>query len=256
MSENDTLLDIKEAARFLNVSETSLRRWTNSGRLKCLRIGRRRERRFRRLDLLAFLEQPSNERSTERSTERSAVLNPPTGQLVTDPPRDSLADGTHLCGLYGSDLDRVRLAVGFLAAGLTDRTVCFVLGPQESRSRILSALMREIPEVSTRLESGQLVAADYQSSPDAQLAFLESRLSSAMRAGASSFRVVGDLTSFAQQAGAAALARYETGYASTIAKRYPVVTLCQYDVRRFAGPDILSALQAHPDTLTHPASVL
>ncbi|OLC08841.1 MAG: hypothetical protein AUH41_07175 [Gemmatimonadetes bacterium 13_1_40CM_66_11] len=49
------LLDIKEAAAFLRVSETSLRRWTNAGRLRCFRIGGRRERRFRRADLEAFL---------------------------------------------------------------------------------------------------------------------------------------------------------------------------------------------------------
>ena len=52
MSEGDELLDIEQAARFLNVSETSLRRWTNAGRLACLRVGRRQERRFRRVDLL------------------------------------------------------------------------------------------------------------------------------------------------------------------------------------------------------------
>src|SRR5207245_2886205 len=40
------LLDIREAAAFLRVSETSLRRWTNAGRLPCLRIGGRRERRL------------------------------------------------------------------------------------------------------------------------------------------------------------------------------------------------------------------
>ena len=56
MSHHEDLLDIKQAARFLNVSEASLRRWTNSGRLACLRVGRRRERRFRRDDLLAFAE--------------------------------------------------------------------------------------------------------------------------------------------------------------------------------------------------------
>jgi excisionase family DNA binding protein len=44
MSEADELLDIEQAARFLNVSETSLRRWTHAGRLACLRVGRRRVR--------------------------------------------------------------------------------------------------------------------------------------------------------------------------------------------------------------------
>ena len=57
MSDANDLLDIGEAARFLNVSETSLRRWTNAGALPCLRVGHRRERRFRRVDLLAFMEQ-------------------------------------------------------------------------------------------------------------------------------------------------------------------------------------------------------
>lgn len=248
MSEHETLLDIKEAARFLNVSETSLRRWTNSGRLQCLRIGRRRERRFRRLDLLAFLEQPALGRPSEP--------NPPTGRLVTDRQRDSLTEGAHLCGFYGTDSDRVRLAVGFIASGLADQTVCYLVGPHETRSAILAGLELEIPAVATLIADGRIVATDYQSSPEAQVAFFESRFAAAMQGGATSFRVVGDLTSFAQQAGAAALVRYETGYSATIARRYPVVTLCQYDVRRLAGPDILTALQGHPDTLSHPQSVV
>ena len=56
MTDSEQLLDIEQAARFLNVSETSLRRWTNAGRLACLRVGRRRERRFRTADLLSFME--------------------------------------------------------------------------------------------------------------------------------------------------------------------------------------------------------
>jgi len=56
LSDQEDLLDIKQAARFLLVSETSLRRWTNAGQLACLRVGRKRERRFRRADLLAFME--------------------------------------------------------------------------------------------------------------------------------------------------------------------------------------------------------
>src|SRR5207245_1260423 len=52
----EQLLNIKQAAELLNVSEISLRRWTNEGRLACRRVGGRRERRFRRQDLLDFLE--------------------------------------------------------------------------------------------------------------------------------------------------------------------------------------------------------
>src|SRR5437867_2454997 len=49
------LLEIREAAEFLRVSETSLHRWTNAGRLPVLPIGGRRERRLRRGDLRACL---------------------------------------------------------------------------------------------------------------------------------------------------------------------------------------------------------
>jgi excisionase family DNA binding protein len=49
-----SLLTLEEAARHLNVSKVSLRRWTNEGRLPCLRIGARRERRFRLEDLDRF----------------------------------------------------------------------------------------------------------------------------------------------------------------------------------------------------------
>src|SRR5712692_4730549 len=95
MSDQDELLDIKQAAQFLKVSETSLRRWTNAGRLACLRVGRKRERRFRRTDLLAFVEQ-----------------QPVAGAPLSRPP------GSHMCGFYASDLSRVNLAVRFLADGL------------------------------------------------------------------------------------------------------------------------------------------
>src|SRR4029077_13908040 len=64
IADPNELLDIGQAAAFLNVSEASLRRWTNSGRLACLRVGRRRERRFRREDLLGFLEGQTSEIAT------------------------------------------------------------------------------------------------------------------------------------------------------------------------------------------------
>ena len=62
MSNKRHLLTIEEAAQLLNVSKTSLRRWSNDGRIKCFRVGARRERRFLLDDLNAFLkvDQSSN----------------------------------------------------------------------------------------------------------------------------------------------------------------------------------------------------
>ena len=76
MSDSEDLLDVKRAAAFLGVSETSLRRWTNSGQLACLRVGGKRERRFRRADLLAFVE-------TQPATAASSRPQPPHGTQHT-----------------------------------------------------------------------------------------------------------------------------------------------------------------------------
>src|SRR5207244_12625523 len=55
MLEKQRFLTIAEAAEFLHVSETSLRRWTNRGHLRCFRVGVRGERRFLVEDLLEFV---------------------------------------------------------------------------------------------------------------------------------------------------------------------------------------------------------
>src|SRR3979490_1430483 len=55
MQEKQRFLTISEAAEFLHVSEASLRRWTNRGKLRCFRVGGRNERRFLVEDLIAFM---------------------------------------------------------------------------------------------------------------------------------------------------------------------------------------------------------
>ena len=48
------------------------------------------------------------------------------------------------------------------------------------------------------------------------------------------------------------LTRLETDYAHRLARRFPVVSLCQYDARRFSGTGILRGLKCHDDTFKYP----
>jgi excisionase family DNA binding protein len=224
MNESEPLLDIEQAARFLNVSETSLRRWTNDGRLACLRVGRRRERRFRRADLLAFLERPA------------AASSVP----------GSLARGTHLCGLYSSEEGQVRQALTFLAGGFPHGTVTYLVGSAETRGRILAELERQDPDLERAIGQGRLVIADYAGSSAAQLAWWEKRIGQAVGSGATLVRALGDASGFVQAASREELLQYEAKYDQRIARRFPVVTMCQYDVRQFSGLLVLDALRAHP----------
>src|SRR5450759_4169316 len=57
--ESISLLNTREAAHFLRVSEASIRRWSDSGLLPAQRVGRRRERRFAQSDLVKFHVNPS-----------------------------------------------------------------------------------------------------------------------------------------------------------------------------------------------------
>src|SRR5256714_14575535 len=56
---SEDLLNTAEAARFLRVSQASVRRWSDSGLLAAKRVGRRRERRFSGRDPQAFIARPS-----------------------------------------------------------------------------------------------------------------------------------------------------------------------------------------------------
>jgi len=124
----EALLDIKGAARFLGVSTTSLRRWTNSGRLACLRVGGRRERRFRLADLNAFLQdQPARRHE-------AALVPAPSRQVSIG--GMAMPHGTHLCGLYSTNEGRARLIVSFLAGGLVPGSVCYLVADRfKGRSR-------------------------------------------------------------------------------------------------------------------------
>jgi transcriptional repressor of dcmA and dcmR len=226
VAQSEPLLDIEQAARFLNVSETSLRRWTNDGRLACLRVGRRRERRFRKVDLLAFLERE------------------PAGVPQA---AGSLARGTHLCGLYSSEEGQVRQALLFLGEGFRPGTVSFLVGTPETRGPILAGLEREHPDLETAIAEGRLVISDYAESAAAQLVWWETRIAEAVRRGATLVRAIGDASAFIQAASRKELFEYEAEYDRRIAHRFPVVSMCQYDVRQFSGMLVVNALMVHPD---------
>src|SRR5256885_8044270 len=120
MTQQSELLDIAQAAVFLRVSQVSLRRWTNSGRLPCFRVGGRRERRFRRADLLAFLER--------------------SGEPIRAPQGPG-----HLCGLYTSMAARERWAAAFLAAGLEAGAISFLAAEAAGRQRVFARPPRGRP---------------------------------------------------------------------------------------------------------------
>ena len=245
MTERDDLLDIAEAAAFLNVSETSLRRWTNSGALRHLRVGRRRERRFRRADLLAFMEHGSEGATAERTHE----LPESRQHVIVDGAMMPL--GAHQCALYSSDAGRAQLAARFLAGGLRPSSMCLLIATRRVREEILAELANVEGALARHQKAGTLVVAEYGKTAAAQLDRCEKELRAAQERGARTMRVVGDVAEFVARLGAG-MAAYEDDYALRIAAVFPVVTLCLYDVRKASGRELFRALKGHPHTVREP----
>jgi excisionase family DNA binding protein len=237
MSDPNELLDIAGAAAFLNVSETSLRRWTNSGRLACLRVGLKRERRFRRADLLAFMEdQP---RADVTISVPSATLE---GSKVS-----ATNPGRHLCAVYETSLGLATLVAPFLLEGLQDGSVCFLIASPRVRADLVKFMTTKRKALANDIKAGRLVLAPYRNSGDEQCDYFQAQFESAIANGATSFRVVGDVGMLRKKSTSSDVLYYEACYDERIARRYPVDTLCTYDARSMSGVEILDALKGHPD---------
>jgi transcriptional repressor of dcmA and dcmR len=227
MADGPELLDIAQAAALLQVSEASLRRWTNAGQLPCLRVGGRRERRFRRGDLIAFLE------------------GHPTAASLS-----------HVCGLYMSDLARARQAADVLAVGLDAGSVCFFAAQPEVRQSVLARLALRRASLPRDLEAGRVVFLEYAEDLAAQLGLWESQWDAAMRGGVRSLNVVGDVSGgrLAREGKFDQVLEYEAAYVK-LSRRFPLATTCLYDARLYSGLETARLLEVHPDVFRTPSSI-
>jgi excisionase family DNA binding protein len=236
---SDKLYNTKEAAGLLRVSEASIRRWSDAGLLRAQRIGGRRERRFTRAELLRFLA---------------------TGELRTHPPADAIQPTvnvggvplplhSHLATLYDSDSGRLRLTVPFFAEGLRAGQPCYLTASGDVLDAYLEALGKEPGvDLDAAIGEGRFVAvAGPGTNVEGALSFWQQAFWRALAGGPNVLRVVGEMKCERQEfSSEAEMMRYEVAF-NTVAKRFPTVTLCQYDVREFGGEVVFQAIKAHPD---------
>lgn len=82
--------------------------------------------------------------------------------------------------------------------------------------------------------------------------YLYSQLSKAQKAGASSFRIVGDMIGLRDRASTSQLFELEAEIDDRVIRKFPVAILCVYDARKFSGVELLNALKTHRDTFRYP----
>lgn len=244
----EELLNIKQAAKILNASEISLRRWSDSGKLTCLRVGVKRERRFRLSDLYAYLEEQNAESGNSVRVEQA------TGRVAhIELEGIAIEYGSHLCSFYETDPGRLKMSLPFLLSGLRGGDRCFLVAAASAQAHILNELRSVKPDIDKDIRDGGLVVLEGMSSSDAMYSYFENAFLDASKHGIHRLRVLGDMAWFlSKDMGIEEINKFETQYNTGIGHRFPVVSLCQYDVREFSGAAVLGALKCHDDTFRYP----
>ena len=200
--------------------------------LAARRVGRRRERRFSESDLQAFMQQPA----TARAAADASTVNV-GGERVGVP--------AHLATLYSTDAGGLRLTLPFLAEGLRRREPCFLVATGAELRRYTDAL----GDLEQASENGLFNVVSFQDGVRPELERGGISFAAILHARSLEFRIriVGEMASEREMfVSEEEMLRYEEAF-EVMCRRYPVVVICQYDVRRFDGIALLRALKAHPD---------
>lgn len=222
------------------MSEASIRRWSDAGLLSAQRVGRRRERRFAQAELQRFLGQAQGDPQSGGKT------NLPSSVTVGGA---SVTPRSHLAPIYSTDAGGLRLAVPFLADGLRAGQPCFLVATGAVLERYTRALAEDQGiDFAAAARSGRLmILSGPGATVAAALGNLERLFGNALAGGPAVPRLVGEMACVRRMFPSDAdMMSFEESL-DVMAKRFPTVSLCQYDARQFDGEILLRALKAHPD---------
>lgn len=240
------LLTIDEAARYLSVSKTSLRRWTGLGTLPCVRVGARRERRFRREDL---------DRILNPNTPAPSVADGPIEPLAIIAAAAERGVPRHV-SLHFHDRDELwQLFRPYVLEYAQRAQPILYVHEERSRADVLTRLRAEGLDPD-RLSAAGLLRLLVPSeaylrtgsfAPERMIDFMEAAILDRRAAGHETMLISGEMSWCLSGApGVEGMIEYEKRLNELLA-RYPLVTIvCHYDLRRLNGAVTLGAFCSHP----------
>lgn len=235
----ERLLTTREAATFLKVSEASIRRWTDSGLLPARRVGRRRARRLREEDLRVFMEAGPSMGANGGGT------SPPSTIVIQDV---IVAQGDHLAAFYTSDAGRLRIGLPFLRDGLRAGETVVLRALPDIREQYFAALRSEGVDAAKAIQAGQLIIFPEIPGPASeQVARFEQLLTAASRQRPGQIRILAETLADVETVGSVAEHIVVEQQVGAVFKRFPVVTICGYDVRAYDAVTVIEALKIHSD---------
>src|ERR1700730_12692390 len=229
-------LNTAEAARFLRVSQASIRRWSDGGLLSSRRVGRRRERRFAESDLVQFLnraEKPSVHAS-RASIHVGGVPVPVPGHLAT---------------FYSSDAGRLRLTVPFLVDGLRSGQPCFLAATDQVLKSYMHTLKNQGGfDMNRAVANGQFSAVGFDGATvDRAVAYWEGKFADSLSRNPSVIRHVGEMATVRRMFPSEdEMLHFEQAY-DVLCRRYLVAATCQNDIRALDSAGTVRGITAQPD---------
>lgn len=242
------MLNIEEASRFLNISKTTLRRWTKLGTLPCSRVGVKGERRFLESDLQACISSPA------ARADRLPIADPfdPMAQLnaaaVHGVPR-------HVCLHFKSRDELWEMFRPYVLMHLGQGAPILYIHEEHARADVCARIRAEgyDPEQLERdgllrlLVPAQAYLRADEFVPERMLDFMEAAILTFRAEGHKTVLISGEMTWYLKGSpGVEKMIDYEC-LLNQMLPRYPDVTIvCHYDSLRLNGSITLGALSSHP----------
>jgi excisionase family DNA binding protein len=223
----ERLLNIREAAKILNVTETTIRRWTNAGNLPCYRIGGKQERRFKPQDLQGYIE------SGKVSASKQMVSLGFWGL--------SVPDGAHITYLSLDTTESLEIAPPYVFEGLNKGETVLLVAPAEITGNILRMLEERGADADNYRRIGKLHLSEGKDNPASQM---EHIMQIASAAGGR-FRVFGDMTWTKIKGWSPVDIRKLEELAGRGSCSPGNLLLCQYSLESFSGSTAMMAIETH-----------
>ena len=241
MADGKEMLTLDEAAHYLGVSKTSLRRWTNDGQLSCHRIGLRNERRFERQMLEAFLAGRKERASVDfPGASRQPASGAPRehfGFFFRNPSEQWEGFRTYFLDYYRSGMPTIYLHNASTREQIADRVRGEGIDPDVALER---GLLRLVHARDLYLQQGAFSA-------DFMIAFVRRTMIALRAEGYPRILLTGEMDwYFSGEKGVEEIHAYEYRL-NALLDEYPNSTIvCQYDISRFDAEATLAACCTHP----------
>jgi excisionase family DNA binding protein len=248
MNEFKPLLTLDEAAKYLAVSKSTLRRWTNDSRLACHRVGPRAERRFDKDVLDAFVS-----RVGEKLAEPDKSLRLPT----IDDRKEYSSDlaSRHICLFIGRHEERWEAFRPFFLKHVRAGKPTLYIHSTSTREEIWERVREEGLDPDEISRGGLLTLVPARDAylknvtftPEFMVAFMRLQITRKRADNQPSHLIVGEMDWFFSGApGVETMHEYEGALNDLLVEHPQTTIVCQYDLSKFGGVDVMKACCSHP----------